>query len=59
MVLADPMSTLVPCRIFEALLRILVHAKRVTKGLQGTVHCGYICQTAVITDVEIQVNTVL
>ncbi|OQV12999.1 GTP-binding protein 2 [Hypsibius exemplaris] len=54
MVLTDIASPLNSCLVFEAVLRILCDVKVITKGLQGTVHCGYICQTAVVTDVDSQ-----
>ena len=52
MVLVDVASPLNSCFTFEAVLQIFCYDLTViVKGLQGTVHCGYICQTAVVTDV--------
>ncbi|GAV07272.1 hypothetical protein RvY_17131 [Ramazzottius varieornatus] len=54
MVLVDIASSLDSCMVFEAVLKVLGNTQLITKGIQGTVHCGYVCQTALITDVDSQ-----
>ena len=56
MVLVDLTSSVNSCMVFEAVLKVLGNSQIMYKGIQGTVHCGYVCQTAVVTDVDPQVQ---